>query len=62
MKGQIAKTAHIVRDDADRFYENLMERIDEYQRAGLIVETQYRTDITIGGKIVYSVLIHGRKV
>lgn len=60
MKGQIAKTGHIASTDADEFYRELMEQINVFQIAGLIVETQYRTQIQLDGKALYSVLIHGR--
>lgn len=62
MSGQIYKTAHIAHDDADEFFSILMKTIEEYQAAGLSVETQYHPVIQLNGKALHCILIHGRKL
>lgn len=60
MNGQISKTAHISIDSANAFGKHLVERIDEMQSEGLLVEVQYQTTIQPNGQAIFSAVIFGR--
>lgn len=51
---------HIVDTNIDKFYENVSNRIDEFQNDGQEVEVQYKMT-SAGLTMVYSALILGRK-